>query len=392
MIIKKASRIADVKSYYFASKLQEVREMNADGGLPVINLGIGNPDLSPPTSVLDKLNKSSKNEYASQYQPYRGVAPLRSAFSKWYKKWYNIDLNDKSEVLPLIGSKEGIMHISMSFIEQGDGVLIPNPGYPAYKMCTKIAGGKALPYDLKIENNWLPDLDEIAIKNDLSEVKLMWINYPHMPTGAKSTKAFYEELIPWAKENKILICSDNPYSFILNDNMISPLQIDGAKEVCVELTSLSKCYNMAGWRVGALIGDKDYVDSVLTFKSNMDSGMFKPIQEAAIEALSLEQSWINTLNKEYQKRKLIVFDICDLLGLEYEKNSAGLFIWGRLPHDLFSAADVIDRILKEARVFITPGHIFGTAGEGYIRVSLCNTESNLKTALDRIHNLQKSIA
>jgi len=392
MIIKKADRISDVQAYYFATKLQEVATMNADGGIPVINLGIGSPDIMPPPEVIAELKKAADGPLANKYQSYRGLPQLRSTFSSWYKKWFDIEVDSKSEVLPLIGSKEGIMHISMSFLQAGDKVLVPNPGYPAYRMCAKLTGAEAIPYNLSEDHNWLPDLENITDQNDMENIKIMWINYPHMPTGAKATVDFYTKLIPWAKKHEVLICSDNPYAFILNDNPISPLQVAGAEEVCIELISLSKCYNMAGWRVGTLVGAKDYIDTVLTFKSNMDSGMYRPIQEAAAVAMNMGKDWFDSLNKEYRKRKEIAFEIMDILELDYAEEAAGMFVWGKMSNNIQTAADTIDEVLQEARVFLTPGHIFGSAGEGYIRLSLCNTQANLQTALGRIQNLQKSIA
>jgi len=392
MIIKKADRISDVKAYYFAAKLQEVATMNADGGIPVINLGIGSPDIMPPKEVIAELQKAATGPLANKYQSYRGLPKLRSTFASWYKQWFDISVESESEVLPLLGSKEGIMHISMSFLQSGDQVLVPNPGYPAYRMCAKIAGAEAVPYNLSAEQNWLPDLDQISEENNMNTVKIMWINYPHMPTGARASIAFYEKLIPWAIKHEVLICSDNPYAFILNENPVSPLQVTEAKKVCIELVSLSKCYNMAGWRVGTLVGGKEYIDTVLTFKSNMDSGMYRPIQEAAAVAMTMGKDWFDSLNKEYKQRKEIAFEIMDLLDLDYDKQTAGMFVWGKMSNNLQTAGEVIDDILKEARVFLTPGRIFGTAGEGYIRLSLCNTQENLLAALQRIRNQQKQIA
>jgi len=392
MIIKKADRLTDVKAYYFATKLQEVAMMNADGGIPIINLGIGSPDLLPPKSVIETLQDAANDPLANKYQSYKGLPQLRSAVSNWYAKWFDIKIDPNTEVLPLIGSKEGIMHISMSFLQEGDIALVPNPGYPAYKTCTELTGAKALPYELSQSSDWLPDLKNIAKETNLSKVKIMWINYPHMPTGAKASSAFYHELIPWAKKHKILICSDSPYSFILNDSIVSPLQTAAAKEVCIELISLSKCYNMAGWRVGAIVGNESYINTVMTFKSNMDSGMYRPIQEAAIEAMSQEQDWFDGINAIYKERKEIALKIMDVLDLDYDAESAGMFVWGKMAHNLHTSAQVINDILQGARVFLTPGHIFGSAGEGYIRLSLCNTVENLQEALSRIQNHLKHFA
>jgi len=314
MIIKSSDRVGEVKTYYFATKLAEIAEMNARGE-DVLNLGIGSPDLLPPQEVLNKLQSASEGLTANMYQSYKGIPELREAFTHHYQKMMNVNINPSSEVLPLIGSKEGIMHISMSFLNKGDQVLVPNPGYPSYKVTAELAGATPILYDLTEESNWLPNISSLE-KNDLSRVKIMWINYPNMPTGATIDVQALEQLVAFAKRNKILICHDNPYNFILNDHPRSILSIDGAKQCCLELYSLSKCFNMAGWRVGALIGAKEYIDVVMRFKSNMDSGMYKPIQEAASVALHLEQDWFDTLNQTYKERRKIVHEVFFLFGLK----------------------------------------------------------------------------
>ncbi len=382
MIIKPSHRVGKVKTYYFATKLAQIAAMNLQGR-DVINLGIGSPDMKPPPEIIEELKDKSAGKIANKYQSYKGIPELRKAFAAWYKRWFDVDLAFDSEVLPLIGSKEGIMHISMSFLNDGDEVLVPNPGYPAYQMATKLAGGEVRNFDLTQESNWLPDLDALA-KEDLSNVKIMWVNYPNMPTGFKANLGFFKELIDFAKQKEILICHDNPYGFILNDSPSSIMQIDGAMEVAIELNSLSKCFNMAGWRVGVMVGAEDYINAVMKFKSNMDSGMYRPIQFAAVNALSLGESWFAELNEEYRQRRNKVWEIMDLLGCTYAKDSAGLFVWGLVPEDVMDVEQWIERVLQEANVFITPGFIFGSNGNRYIRISLCSDQATLDNALERI--------
>jgi aspartate/methionine/tyrosine aminotransferase len=381
MIVSPSHRVDKVETYYFATKLAEIAELNASGK-DIINLGIGSPDLMPPSEVLIALQSELKNPIAHKYQSYKGIVELRQAFSQFYENHFGIEIDYNSEILPLIGSKEGIMHISMAFINEGDKVLIPDPGYPTYASATKLAGGIPITYDLDEKNGWLPNLEELS-KLDLSKTKLMWINYPHMPTGQKANLSFYKELIAFAIKNNILICHDNPYSFILNDEPMSILSVDGARECSLELISLSKTYNMAGWRVGALLGGKEYIDMVMRFKSNMDSGMFRPIQIAACEALSQNEQWYNDLNEIYRKRRAKVWKIMDLLDVEYDKEAVGLFVWGK-PRQERNIKEWIDEILHEARVFITPGFIFGKNGSEYIRIALCSDEKLLEKVLDRI--------
>lgn len=352
----------------------------------VINLGIGSPDLPPHPEVVRALHEAALQPDTHAYQSYKGAPELRKAFADWYEKYYNVSIDPDKEVLPLIGSKEGIMHLSMTFLNEGDEVLVPDPGYPTYRAASLLAGATCVAYDLKEENGWKPDLEKLA-QTDLSKVKLMWVNYPQMPTGAQADEKFFEELIAFAKKHHILICHDNPYSFILlKDKPKSLLQIPEAKEVAVELNSLSKSHNMAGWRVGVLIGREDIIKEVMRFKSNMDSGMFLPLQRAAAKALSLDQSWYDELNKIYLKRREKVFQLLDLLDCSYEKDQQGLFVWAKIPDKFPNSYELSDEILHEARVFITPGGIFGTNGNSYVRVSLCKEEKVFDEAIRRVES------
>ncbi len=380
--IKASERLGEVKEYYFSTKLREIAQMNAQGK-NVLNLGIGSPDLSPHPSIIRSLHDHSNNPRNHAYQNYKGIPELRNGFSEWYKKYFNVEINPENEILPLIGSKEGIMHISMSFLNEGDEVLVPNPGYPAYAAVTKLAGGKIIPYSLTEEHNWLPKLKELSQK-DLSRVKIMWVNYPNMPTGAIAPISFFEELIQFGKEHGILIINDNPYAFILNNNPTSILSVTGAKETALELNSLSKAQNMAGWRMGALLGKKEFIDIVLRFKSNMDSGMFKPLQLAATKALQLDRKWYDDLNDIYRERQKQVFKIMDSLSCSYDKNQKGMFVWGKIPSDIKDGFELSDKILYQNLVFITPGGIFGSNGNHYIRISLCSPTEIFEQALDRI--------
>ncbi len=383
-IIATASRLGEVKEYYFSIKLKEIARMNA-AGKKVLNLGIGSPDMSPPKEVLDTLATESQQAGVHGYQSYVGIPELRAAFSSWYATHFDVQLDAATEVLPLIGSKEGIMHISMTFLEAGDEVLIPNPGYPAYRAVANLTGASIREYKLSEENGWLPDLKALA-KEDLSKVKIMWVNYPHMPTGTQANEAFYKELIAFAKTQKILVCNDNPYSFILNDNPFSILSIDGAKEVALELNSLSKAHNMAGWRIGMLGGASHYIQNILRFKSNMDSGMFRPVQLAAVKALSLDKTWYQGLNAAYRKRQQKAFELMDLLNCKYDKGQTGLFVWAKIPAKYKNAFELSDEVLYGANVFITPGSIFGSQGDQYIRASLCSTVEIFEESINRITN------
>ena len=385
---KKTGRIADrlsgIEEYYFSTKLRQIDEMNK-AGKQVINLGIGSPDLPPHPDVIKTLQQEAEKPSQHGYQNYKGSPVLRNAISKWYQKWYEVKLNPDTEILPLIGSKEGIMHICMTYINEGDGVLIPNPGYPTYKSAAKIAGANVHAYTLKKENNWCPDFEELE-KLNLENVKLMFVNYPQMPTGQLPIATMFEELISFAKKHQILICHDNPYSFILNEKPMSLLSIKGAKDVVIELNSFSKSHNMAGWRIGMLCGAKERIEEVLRFKSNMDSGMFLPIQLAAAKALELEQSWYDSINAVYRKRREKVFELLNLLKCSFDKNQAGLFVWAEIPVEYKDGYELSDEVLNNANIFITPGGIFGSAGDKYIRVSLCATEEKLNDAIIRIEN------
>ncbi len=382
--ISVAKRLDDIGEYYFSQKLREIDELNR-AGKQVINLGIGSPDLPPHDEVIKVLQEESAKPNTHAYQNYKGSPILRNAISQWYKKWYDVELNPDSEILPLIGSKEGIMHICMTYLNEGDEVLIPNPGYPTYRSAAKIAGATLIEYILKEENNWFPDFAELE-KNDLSKVKLMFVNYPHMPTGQLPTRAFFDQLVSFAGKHRILLCHDNPYSFILNKNPMSLLQAAGAKDVAIELNSLSKSHNMAGWRIGILSGNKERVAEVLRFKSNMDSGMFLPLQLAAAKALELGIDWHDNLNSVYEKRRLKVFELLELLGCACDKKHAGMFVWAAIPPEYKDGYALSDKILYEANVFITPGGIFGSAGDKYIRVSLCTTIEKIEEAIKRIKN------
>jgi aspartate/methionine/tyrosine aminotransferase len=386
MIIPASNRVQQVQTYYFARKLAEIAQMNKSG-IPVINLGIGSPDLAPPEAAVKCLQKSSGEDLVNKYQSYKGIPELRSAFAKWYESQYNVILDPAKQVLPLIGSKEGIMHISMSFLNPGDKALVPNPGYPAYAMTARLAGAIPLEYNLTEKSHWLPNIKELA-EMDLSNVKIMWLNYPHMPTGATASQEEFEQLVEFCQRHKILLCHDNPYSFILNENPSSIFSTKGSFQNCIELNSLSKCFNMAGWRVGVLVADEPYINSVMRFKSNMDSGMYKPIQLAAIEAMKSPKSWYEENNLVYAKRKELGIQLLESLGCEIRDHSAGFFLWAKLK-DHSSAEDFVDRLLHKTRVFITPGTVFGTNGEGYIRLSLCSPESDMLQAIKRIGSFQK---
>ncbi|OYX23053.1 MAG: aminotransferase [Flavobacteriales bacterium 32-35-8] len=380
-MIEVADRLNTVEEYYFSKKLREVNLLIANGK-PVINLGIGSPDMQPPQKVIDALIEGMQDAKAHQYQSYQGLPALREGMAKFYKEHYNVSLSPTTEILPLMGSKEGIMHISMAFLNEGDGVLIPNPGYPTYQSVTNLVGAKTVLYDLDEANHWFPDFKAIE-KQDLSKVKLMWVNYPHMPTGAGATDKLFKDLIAFAKKHNILIINDNPYSFVLNDSPKSIMNIAGAKEVCLELNSLSKTFNMAGWRVGMVVGDSNYINHILKVKSNMDSGMFYGIQKGAIEALKCSSMWFVTLNSVYRKRRELVWKLAKALNCTYDEQATGLFVWAKLPSNVKSE-EFIDSILKNNYIFITPGTIFGTKGEGYIRFSLCASEEELEEAIKRV--------
>ena len=380
-MIQIANRLANVEEYYFSKKLRQVRLLQSQGK-PIINLGIGSPDLNPPERVLNALVETFNESGAHKYQSYQGIPELREAIVEFYKKQFNVPLSPLTEVLPLMGSKEGILHISLAFLNEGDEVLIPNPGYPTYESVTNLVGATPVPYDLTEENNWLPDLVELE-KRGLDKVKMMWVSYPHMPTGAIATNKLFEDLITFGKRHNILIVNDNPYSFILNKYPRSILKYRDAKDVCLELNSLSKTFNMAGWRVGMVLGKPEYIKAVLRVKSNMDSGMFLGIQKGAIEALNCSDMWYLSLNSVYQQRREIVWKIAEALNCTYDKMAAGLFVWAKLP-DYIDAEEYIELILKEKSIFIAPGTIFGSNGGRYIRISLCAPQQELEEALARL--------
>ncbi|MGQ1891183.1 pyridoxal phosphate-dependent aminotransferase [Thermophagus sp. OGC60D27] len=384
-MIRPAQRINQVKEYYFSLKLKEIARM-VEEGKKVINLGIGNPDQPPAPEVLETLHASASRPDTHGYQSYIGIPELRKSFSAWYQRYYGVTLDPESEILPLMGSKEGIMHISMAFLNPGDEVLVPNPGYPTYAAVTEIVEAKARIYDLQEGNGWQPDLNGLE-KEDLSKVKLMWVNYPNMPTGAKANRKLFESLIAFGKRNNIVICNDNPYSFILNNDPQSILSVPGAKDIAIELNSLSKSHNMAGWRVGMAASNPEFIQYILRIKSNMDSGMFRPLQEAAAKALTLEKGWYDQINQVYQKRKALVKEILKALNCSWDENQSGMFMWARIPETYASAKELSDKILYEANVFITPGFIFGSGGEKYIRISLCTSEKKLEESMERIKNI-----
>ena len=377
-----SKRLEGIGEYYFSQKLREIDELNKQGK-NIINLGIGSPDLPPHPDVIKVLQEESAKPNVHAYQNYKGSPLFRNAIASWYKEWYHVDVNPDTEILPLIGSKEGIMHICMTYLNEGDAALLPNPGYPTYRSAVKLSGGICIDYELKEENNWFPDFEELE-KKDLNKVKLMWVNYPQMPTGKLPTKKMFESLIAFGKKHSILICHDNPYSFILNDEPMSLLSINGAKEMVIELNSLSKSQNMAGWRIGMLIGAKERIDEVLRFKSNMDSGMFLPMQLAAAKALSLGKDWYESVNKVYAERRKIVFELLKLLNCTFDETQAGMFVWAKIADGYKDGFELSDKILYNANVFITPGGIFGSAGEKYVRVSLCSTAEKLENSINRV--------
>lgn len=386
MIIESADRLKTTKEYYFSVKLQEVRDLIAKGN-DIINIAIGNPDMAPSQSAIDELNKQSNNPQNHGYQPYRSIPELRNAISTWMKNTYEVSLDADDEVLPLIGSKEGITHISLAFLNPGDKVLVPELGYPAYGAVTEMVGAKAITYPMIEGENWKPDLKALQ-QSGLSKVKLMWINYPNMPTGAPAEKSVFEDIIAFAKKNKILVCHDNPYSLVLNESKpISLLSVKGAKDVAIELNSMSKSHNMAGWRIGWVAGAKDYIDAILKIKSNVDSGMFKPMQFAAVEAFKNPESWHLTRNEEYKKRRELVYQLLDILSCTYNKSQTGMFIWAKISPKLDSSDKLVDYLLYKKNIFITPGFIFGEKGKHYIRVSLCVKQELLKKVIKRIGSL-----
>lgn len=382
MKVKPADRTTTVQEYYFSQKLRQIDQMRR-AGADVINLGIGSPDQPPSENVISRLAAEAAKPGVHGYQSYNGSLVLRRAFAEWYSKYFHVELNPESEILPLIGSKEGIMHITMAFVNPGDEVLVPDPGYPTYTSVTNLAGGKIRYYDLIEKKGWHPDIDELE-KSDLSRVKLMWLNYPNMPTGAKGSTDLYRELVSFALKHNILLCNDNPYSFILNREYLSLLAFDGAKEIAIELNSLSKSHNMAGWRIGMVAGSREYISDILKVKSNMDSGMFLPLQLAAAEALANTNSWYEALNSVYAIRRKIADSIMNVLKCRFDKDQTGLFVWGRIPEDIPDCEAFVEELLNKAHVFLTPGFIFGTNGSRYIRISLCADEKRLVEARERL--------
>ena len=384
MKVKPADRTCSVEEYYFSIKLKQIEELRSSG-TDVINLGIGSPDMAPSGNIITRLTEEAQKPNVHGYQSYAGAFALRKAFSEWYFKYFKVKLDPDSEILPLIGSKEGIMHISMAFVNPGDEVLVPDPGYPTYSSVTNLVGGIVRTYDLNEKDGWLPDLN-ILEKSDLSKVKMMWVNYPNMPSGTRGSQILFERLVFFAHKHNILLCNDNPYSFILNNDYQSILFVDGAKEIALELNSLSKSHNMAGWRLGMVAGHKEYIKNILRVKSNMDSGMFLPMQLAAVEALSNPASWYDEINSVYRRRRKIAKEIMETLGCSFNPEQTGLFLWGRIPEKIKSCEEFTDRLLKKAHLFITPGFIFGKNGERYIRISLCMNEETLLKAKERVTN------
>jgi LL-diaminopimelate aminotransferase len=405
--MKTAKRLDGIGEYYFSQKLREIDELNKQGR-NILNLGIGSPDLPPHPDVVKTLQEEAAKPNVHAYQSYKGSPVFRKAIAAWYSQWYGVALDPDTEILPLIGSKEGIMHICMTYLDEGDRVLVPDPGYPTYRSAVKLAGGICVDYELKAENNWFPDFAELeklvaepatgratttgdkttAGAAGAGPVKLMWVNYPQMPTGQLPDNDLFEKLVAFGKKHGILICHDNPYSFILNEKPMSLLSVPGAKDTVIELNSLSKSQNMAGWRVGMLVGAKERIDEVLRFKSNMDSGMFLPVQLAAAKALSLGKDWYDGVNAVYRRRRQKVFELLESLDCVFDRDQAGMFVWAKAPATAESGFALSDRVLYGANVFITPGGIFGKAGEGYIRVSLCSTEEKLQESIERVKALK----
>jgi len=388
-----ADRVTTVEEYYFSKKLKEVAAMNA-AGCDVINLGVGSPDMPPSEEAIETFCAEVRKPDTHGYQPYVGIDALREGFAEWYRTWFGVTLDPKTEIQPLIGSKEGVLHISLTFLNPGDGVLIPNPGYPTYTSVSRLTGAEIVSYRLLEDQSWQPDFDEL--ERLLAEreaagrppVKLMWTNYPNMPTGADASTELFERLVAFGRRHGIIICNDNPYSFIINEHPRSILSISGAKDVCIELNSMSKAHNMPGWRMAMLASNAQFVKWILKVKSNVDSGQFRPMQSAVVEALKAGCEWYDGNNSVYRSRRIIAERIMDILGCTYDRNQVGMFLWGRIPDTVESAEALADRILYDANVFLTPGFIFGSAGERYIRISLCCKEETLCRAAERITNIQ----
>ncbi len=385
--IKPAERLSLVSEYYFSRKLKEVAQMNAEGK-DIISLAIGSPDMPPSKQTIQTLCEVASRPDTHGYQPTMGTPELRKAMADFYKRWYGVDLNPATEIQPLIGSKEGILHVTLAFVNPGEEVLVPNPGYPTYTSLSKILGAKVVNYDLMEDNGWQPDFEQLE-KMDLSRVKLMWTNYPNMPTGGNARMETYERLVDFARKHNIVVVNDNPYSFILNDKPMSLLQVEGAKDCCIEFNSMSKSHNMPGWRVGMCATNPTFISWILKIKSNIDSGTFRGIQLAAAAALSNDEEWHHEANIEtYSRRRKYAEQIMDALGCKYDPNQVGMFLWGRIPDSYSNCEELTERVLHEARVFITPGFIFGSKGERYVRISLCAKEEKIQAALERIKKLK----
>ena len=382
-----ADRLAGVSEYYFSKKLKEVARMNAEDK-DVISLGIGSPDMPPSEQTIETLCNNAHDPNGHGYQPYVGIPELRKGFANWYKRWYGVELNPATEIQPLIGSKEGILHVTLAFVNPGEQVLVPNPGYPTYTSLSKILGAEVVNYNLKEEDGWMPDFDELE-KMDLSRVKLMWTNYPNMPTGANATPELYKRLVEFARRKNIVIVNDNPYSFILNDKPISILSVPGAKECCIEFNSMSKSHNMPGWRIGMLASNAEFVQWILKVKSNIDSGMFRAMQLAAAKALEADSTWYEGNNVNYRNRRHLAGEIMKTLGCTYDEKQVGMFLWGKIPTSCADVEELTEKVLQEARVFIAPGFIFGSNRARYIRISLCCKDAKLAEALERIKSIMK---
>lgn len=383
--ITPADRVSEIQEYYFSKKLREVARLNAEGR-DIISLGIGGPDRPPHADVIGTLASEAAKPNVHSYQPYVGIPELRQAFADWYARWYGVTLDPTREIQPLIGSKEGILHVSLTFLNPGDGVLVPNPGYPTYTSASRLVQAEIFPYDLTEENGWMPDFDALE-RLPLDRIKLMWVNYPHMPTGTRATRELFERLVEFGRKHNIVIAHDNPYSFILSDRPTSLLQIEGAKDIVVEMNSMSKSHNMAGWRVAMLASNPQFVEWILKVKSNVDSGQFRPMMLAAVKGLQADKSWYEELNANYSRRRKIAEQVMDALGCRFDPSQTGMFLWGRIPDSATSSEEFADRVLRDARVFITPGFIFGSNGERYVRISLCATEERLAEALQRIKEI-----
>ncbi len=383
--IEPARRVGTVKEYYFSTKLKEIARLNA-AGRDIISLGVGGPDLPPAADVIDTLCQEARNDSAHGYQPYVGLPELRKAYAGWYKGHFGVDLDPGTEIQPLIGSKEGILHITLAFVNPGDGVLVPNPGYPTYTSVSRLAEAKVHYYNLTEENGWEPDFDELE-HMPLDGVKLMWVNYPHMPTGKVATRALFERLVDFGRRHGIVVVNDNPYSFILHEQQLSILAVNGARDFAIEMNSMSKSHNMAGWRMGMVASNAQFINWILKVKSNIDSGQFRPMMLAAVKALQCGDDWYESINRVYRRRRMIAEQIMTAMGCVFDPAQRGLFLWGKIASHEPDAATVADRVLDRARVFVVPGFIFGTNGERYIRLSLCATEEKLAQALKRIKDM-----